>query len=42
MQTIGCEGAASPISLQSESVLHAFGGILQVPQPTDWPPGLHE
>jgi len=41
-QTIGCDGAASPISLQSESVLQGFCGIAQIPHPLSTPPGLHE
>jgi hypothetical protein len=40
-QTIGCGGAASPITVQSESVLHGYCGISQIPQPMVTPPGLH-
>jgi hypothetical protein len=32
-QTIGCGGAASPMTAQSESVLHGDWGAAQMPQP---------
>jgi hypothetical protein len=41
-QTIGLGGAASWMTVQSESVLQGFGGIRQIPQPDGAPPGLHE
>jgi hypothetical protein len=41
-QTIGLAGAASPMTLQSESVLQGFCGIKQIPHPDGVPPGLHE
>jgi hypothetical protein len=30
---MGCEGAASPMIWQSESVLQGLGGAAQMPQP---------
>jgi hypothetical protein len=41
-QTIGCEGAASPTTLQSESVAQGFCTAMQMPQPEGAPPGLHD
>jgi hypothetical protein len=32
--TMGRAGAASPMTVQSESVLHGFSGAAQMPQPT--------
>ena len=40
-QTIGVAGAAPSMSLQSESTLHGFCGMAQMPQPVVTPPGLH-
>jgi hypothetical protein len=41
-QTIGCGGAASPMSAQSESALQGYCGAAQMPQPAGVPPGVHE
>jgi hypothetical protein len=40
--TIGLGGAASLISVQSESTLHGFSGRAQIPHPMVTPPGLHD
>ena len=40
-QTIGTDGAASWINVQSESTLHGSSGMAQMPHPTVTPPGLH-
>jgi hypothetical protein len=39
--TIGCGGAASPMTAQSASVLHGSCGAAQIPQPAEMPPGVH-
>jgi hypothetical protein len=39
-QTIGLGGAASLMSLQSESTVHGYCARLTAPQPNDVPPGV--